>query len=485
MRQLPDIRLSRRSLALVVVLSALATYVILTSGSGRSPVQTAALAALREPEATRTVVAVAPRPAPRATVSPPSAQTSTPATTADTSTGPSPVDSSAPVADTPADTPTSTPTESQTTTTTTTNPTTTPTPTSNLPKVGHVFEIALSTTGYAAAFRRRAAPYLETLVRKGALVRGYRSLGSSELADALAAVSGQPPNRDTRGGCTTYAEFPTAVVADHRGLVPGTGCVYPETALTIGDQVSAKGHVWRAYIEGQGTQSCIHPNSNAVDDVALTGAGPGYDTRHNPFIYFHSLLDLGDCSTDDLDLSKLPRALSSAGRTATFTYLAPSACADARTLATAPSAPPAGTTTTATTTTATTSATGTSTVPTVTVSGALGIPMAAACPAGPVGIAAEDAFLKAWVSRILRSAAYRRDGVLVIAFSGDGRKRTGSPAATGALVLSHWTRRGSTVTGVYTPYSLLRSLEDMLRLTPLADAAAARSFAAAVLPKHH
>lgn len=111
--------------------------------------------------------------------------------------------------------------------------------------------------------------------------------------------------------------------------------------------------------------------------------------------------------------------------------------------------------------------------------------MAAACPAGPVGIAAEDAFLKAWVSRILRSAAYRRDGVLVIAFSGDGLKRTGSPATTGALVLSHWTRRGSTVTGVYTPYSLLRSLEDMLRLTPLADAAAARSFAAAVLPKHH
>jgi hypothetical protein len=280
--------------------------------------------------------------------------------------------------------------------------------------------------------------------------------------------------------------------------------VYPETALTIGDQVSSSGHVWRAYLEDMGKETCAHPNSNAVDDVALPGTEPGYDSRHNPFVYFHSLLDLGDCSTDDLDLSKLPAALASTSKTATFSYLAPNACGDARatTAATDPTTTSSGTSTTSTSTTTpttsstttttstttagsttTTSTTSASATPTV-VSGALGTPSAAACPSGPVGITAEDAFLKTWVPRILRSPAYKHNGVLVIAFSGDGLKRSGSPVATGALVLSRYAHRGKTITKAFSPYSLLRSLEDMLRYTPLARAKSAPSFAAAVLTKN-
>ena len=170
-----------------------------------------------------------------------------------------------------------------------------------------MFEIGLSTTGYQAAFGDKAATYLHSLTRQGTVLSGYRSLGSSELADELAAIGGQPPNSDTRGGCMKFAEFKTGVVANAKGLVPGNGCVYPETALTIGDQVTSSGHTWGAYVADQGTkEACIHPNSNAVDNVALPFADPGYEDRHNPFVYFHSLLDLGDCSSDDLDLTKLP-----------------------------------------------------------------------------------------------------------------------------------------------------------------------------------
>ncbi len=67
----------------------------------------------------------------------------------------------------------------------------------------------------------------------------------------------------------------------------------------------------------------MHPNSGAVDNALPTGAEPGYDTRHNPFIYFHSLLDLGDCSSDDVDLSKLPTALAHPAKTPAFAYVAP------------------------------------------------------------------------------------------------------------------------------------------------------------------
>src|SRR6202042_1766173 len=113
------------------------------------------------------------------------------------------------------------------------------------------------------------------------------------------------------------------------GLVPGRGCVYPETALTIGDQVSSSGHVWRAYIADMGKQACSHPNSGADDDLALPGTEPGYDTGHNPFIYFHSLLDLGDCATDDVDLSHLTAALDKRSRTAAYSFIAPGKCDDA------------------------------------------------------------------------------------------------------------------------------------------------------------
>jgi hypothetical protein len=98
-----------------------------------------------------------------------------------------------------------------------------------------------------------------------------------------------------------------------------------------------------------------------------------------------------------------------------------------------------------------------------------------------VGLAAEDAFLKLWVPRILSSPAYRSSGVLIIAFAGS--QTSGHPTRTGALVLSRYARRGHSVARSYTPYGLLRAVEDMLRLTPLGHARTAQSFATAVLHK--
>ncbi len=109
----------------------------------------------------------------------------------------------------------------------------------------------------------------------------------------------------------------------------------------------------------------------------------------------------------------------------------------------------------------------------------LQVPPAYGCPAGETsGIAGEDAFLKAWVPKILASAAYRANGVLIIALTGaNGKAR----ADTGALVLSRWTPRHKRISTPYDAYSLLHSIEDMLDLTPLAKATAAPAFAKLVL----
>jgi phosphatidylinositol-3-phosphatase len=512
-RSLLDIRLSRFSMGLLACLSALATVVIISGGQERTPAQIAALAALHERPVT-VAQAVAPRAAVPATTpaagGSDSASASNGSANSDSaSAGSSDSSASSGSSDALAGSSdsssagTSSDASDSGSDTSTTSATTTSTEAAagTLPKVGHVFEIALSTPSYAAAFAHgSAAPYLRSLTAKGTLLSGYESLGSSELADYLAMVSGQGPNSDTRAGCAKYTEFPQAVVAKANGLVPGKGCVYPETALTIGDQVSASGHVWKAYIADMGSETCSHPNSNAVDDLALTGTEPGYDTRHNPFIYFHSLLDLGDCASDDVDLSKLPSALAHKARAATLSYIAPGECDDATALSsTGAATDPTNTTSTSTTsttsaapttgitstsTTSTTSATSTGTTSTTPAAAGEAPATADPCASGqPVGIAAENAFLKQWVPRILASSAYKENGVLIITFAGAGVKRTASGVRTGALVLSRYARKGKTIATVYRPYSLLRSVEDMLGYTPLAHAKSAPSFAQTVLHK--
>ena len=500
MRGLNQIRLSRRAVVLLTCVSALACALVISDALGHTPAQTAALAALRRPPV---VIRVPAATTPAANDSASTGGTDSGASGDGSDAGSSAAsgggdggdsgasDLGAGSTDTSSDTG-----DSGTTGTGGSGSTSTA---AKLPKIGHVFEIALTTPSYKAAFGAgSAAPYLRSLKAKGTLLSGFDSLGSAELPDFLAMVSGQGPNRETNADCPSYNDFPERATANAAGVVAGQGCVYPESALTIGDQVTASGHVWKAYIADMGKTTCLHPNSEAADDVALPGAEPGYDTRHNPFIYFHSLLDLGGCSNGDVDLDSLGHDLAKRSRTPAFSFIAPGLCADTAphtsgaddsgtsigssstattpTTSTASTTPTSTATTTTATTTATTTTTPTSTTPTTSPSTAY------QCPAGePSGIAAENAFLREWVPRILRSAAYRKDGVLVIAFATAGARDSSGPIRTGALVLSRYARKRRTISTTYSPYSLLHSVELMLGFTPLAHAAKAASFASAVL----
>jgi hypothetical protein len=300
--------------------------------------------------------------------------------------------------------------------------------------------IALSTPSFDALWGQSSpAHYLNhTLKPAGAFLGGYETLGSAELPDYLALISGQAPNPDTAADCATYSEFPAGAAPDKSGQIPGSGCVYPNTITTVADQVTASGHAWGAYIDGLAPSTCVHPNSGAVDNAQLAGAGPDYDTRHNPFIYFHSLLDLGGCAGADVSLTKLPHALRSLGSTPTFSFIAPGACDDGS---------------------------------------------AQSCPAGgPAGLAGEDAFLRQWVPAIEHSAAYKKDGVILIVSALAGGAAGGGPAPVGALVLSQFAARGKAISAVFNPYSILGATENLLGYQPLAHAKSAKSFVAAALP---
>lgn len=327
------------------------------------------------------------------------------------------------------------------------------------PEVGpvkHVFVISLTSPGYEQSLGAQSQmPYLSATLRpQGELLSNYALLGEAGLPNQIAAISGQPPNGATTAGCSTYGEFPPTAKASANGVLSGSGCIYPVETLTFADQLGVSRLTWRAYVDGMvdatgSPANCVHPGPEEVEAVAPGG----YTARQNPFVYFHSLLDLGDCSADDLPLDQLTADLRKAEKTPSFSFIAPTLCN----------------------------------------SGATG-----QCAAGVTeGPAAADAFLSTWVPRILASPAYKADGLLIVDFAAanppvatpeaaPAPAPAGDPLHVGALLLSPFLPPGSTDAAPYNPYSILRSNQDLFGFDPLglAGAAKTKSFAPALLQEN-
>jgi len=380
-----------------------------------------------------------------------------------------------------------------TTPTTTTEPTTPTQPAVGTGPIKHVFVISLASPGYEESFGEGSLmPYLgKTLRPQGELLTEYSLLTDAGLPNLLAMVGGQPPNASTKSECAVYKNYAAEAVPNKSGVVPGDGCIYPVQALTIADQVAAGGLTWRAYVEGMedefGPGNCVHPGFDEAD-VPEPGA---YAASRNPFVYFHSLLDLGACSANDVPFDTLAKDLKKADTTPNYTFIAPSRCnAGTPGQCLTPSASPrrgdtpdpaaaaSSTTQTSTTTSTSTTTTTTTTADPATESGELSDADRAAAATSA------DAFLKRWVPKILGSAAYKRDGMLLITFH-EAHPPAGEaePRRVGALVLSPLAPKGASLGTPYDPYSVLRSTAELFGVEPLAKAAGAatESFASQLL----
>ncbi len=322
-----------------------------------------------------------------------------------------------------------------------TTPTAPAAPAPEAGRIKHVFVVSLASSGYDAAFGATPQmPYLASTLRpQGALLSGYKLLDTTALPNSIATVSGQPPTPQTKADCPDYGS-----------------CVYSAETLTLPDQLGLAKFSWRAYMEDMvntetgAPDNCVYPQPGAPE-TAVTG---GYAPRLNPFVYFHSLLDLGDCATNDVPFTELEKDLRKVDSTPSFSYISPDLCN-------------AG------------------------VSGQ--------CPAGaPDGAASADAFLATLVPKILASPAYKADGLLIVTFgqanpapldpaTGVAAAAAGDPLKVGTLLVSQFVSPGSTDAVAYDPYSLLRSTEDLFGLSPLAsaDGAKVKSFAPALLGENN
>jgi hypothetical protein len=322
-------------------------------------------------------------------------------------------------------------------------------PTPEAGRIKHVFVISLTSPGYEASFGATSQmPYLSgTLRPQGQLLSGYTLVDEAALANSIAVTAGQPPNAQTATGCPTYAEFPPSAKVSGSGTVRGDGCVYPVETLSVADQLVSAHFSWHGYMEGMVDETgqpdtCVHPGSGEPDPPVPGG----YTASQNPFAYFHSLLDLGDCAINDVPLDRLSADLGKAEKTPNYSFIAPTPCS----------------------------------------SGALG-----QCVAGtPEGPANADAFLAKWVPKILASPAYKADGLLVVTFNAvtapgaEAATAAGAnPLQVGALLVSPFVPRGATDGGAYSPYALFRTSEELFGLQPLAMATAAKTktFAPALL----
>ena len=135
--------------------------------------------------------------------------------------------------------------------------------------VRHVWVIELENQGYAQSFGTPSAdPYLaRTLPRMGALLENYYAIGHSSAANYVAQVSGQAPDLATQIDCPLWVPFAGHVVAGPYHQVLGEGCVYPAAVQTLGNQLSAAGRSWAAYLQDMG-------NDPARDNTVATARGP-------------------------------------------------------------------------------------------------------------------------------------------------------------------------------------------------------------------
>ena len=157
-----------------------------------------------------------------------------------------------------------------------------------------------------------------------------RSTTGSEhlsLDNYTAVVSGQGPNPQTQADCQRFTDFTGAPGLDADGQAIGQGCVYPSSVRTIADQLGERGLTWKGYMQDMGTP-CRHPPINGADDTQQAKIGDQYAARHNPFVYFHSIIDSPACARNDVPLTALPGDLSRVETTPQYAFITPNLCED-------------------------------------------------------------------------------------------------------------------------------------------------------------
>jgi hypothetical protein len=375
-----------------------------------------------------------------------------------------------------------------------------PAPVLTAPPIRHVFTIILENQAYDNTFGTvMPVPYLsKTVAAQGALLENYYGTSHFSLGNYLSLVSGQAVTHDNQDDCSTFpgglgserVDIDVTGVAAY-DQVKGNGCIYPAATLTIADQLQAKGFTWKGYMEDMGNDPtresvpCGQPSGGigAPDNTVHAQVPPHYHNggtrpvtdqyaaRHNPFVYFHSLLDSGACAKHVVPLNDktLSTDLATIATTPNYVFITPNLCND-------------------------------------------GHDVPCKSPDSPSTYVNENAFLQKWIPIIVHSPAFAADGLLMITFdesspspaaidgsytvfdgtaccdepSGPNTQLPGVPeiaaplkvtitgsvgnsggGRTGTVLVSPYIKPGTVTSAAYNHYSTLHTIEDFFGLSHL------------------
>jgi hypothetical protein len=346
------------------------------------------------------------------------------------------------------------------------------------PPIKHVWVINLENENYTYTFGpngSRYAPYLtRTLVSDGALLKNYYGTGHDSLDNYIAEISGQAANYEMNQDCSTFAPFVQFGGENYDkwtkyGQLSGEGCVFPKYVNTIAGQLDRAHLSWREYAQDMGNDpardktvetkngpACGHPAPFATDLTDTTGpANDSYATRHNPFMYFDSIIDDKPlCDSHVLSLTPLAGNLNSVATTPNYSMVTPNTCFDGHDWP--------------------------------------------KCQNGTPGrLPRVNEFLQKWIPRITDSPAYRKNGLVIVTFDESGSDEDAGACCgevdglgyddpshpninepglygpgggrVGAVLLSKYITPGTVTSHDYNHYSQLRSIEDLFKLGHLGD----------------
>ncbi|MFA5982580.1 MAG: alkaline phosphatase family protein [Methylococcaceae bacterium] len=225
--------------------------------------------------------------------------------------------------------------------------------------IEHILVIDLENEDFNSTFGANSpAVYLNAnLLKQGQLVINYFATSHVSAGNYIAQISGQGTTPALNNDCLDLAtlshppllgSFTNVVPGNDAseqsrfpGQVEGDGCVFPAPsqtshgARTIGEQLDAlyntakhkretydrtNRYTWRAYMEDMGDDitrdygtadalggaSCAHPPIGGIDFSNSATVNDQYATRHNPFMYFHSVIDnQARCNSHVVPLGKL------------------------------------------------------------------------------------------------------------------------------------------------------------------------------------
>jgi hypothetical protein len=179
-----------------------------------------------------------------------------------------------------------------------------------------------------------AAPNLAALRRLGSYLPDYYGVGHASLDNYIALFGGEQPTTDTEGDCLGDA------VQD---------CEFPASVPTLGSSLDAAKDSWKIYSEGEDEvgvagaaigHSCLHQADPTLPDAYQGPGTAGYATRHNPAMWYDSVIDKGAtvtagvagnstyCDAHSVDYTQLATDDQSPTTLPTFSFVQPDTCHD-------------------------------------------------------------------------------------------------------------------------------------------------------------